>query len=364
MRATVVGERGKGFEGSGADTVFTTVQDSMASFTQPMDTSTEDEACADVEMQPAFAARADARDDSPPQVGGKRAKLKVILDLDETLIHCKVAPGADAAAFGCHSMAQKHQEGGRMISENVPGEIEVVQVQLEDENMHVVNVYKRPGVDRFLRIAAEKYELYALTASEGFYARPLLRLLDPTGKIFRGQYYRDSCRKFREGIFAKDLLGIFPEEGQSPNRAEEFLSRIVLVDNNPLSFIPQPDNGVPIVSWYENPRDTALDVLLDFLSKLNKLDDVRPMLQETFHISAALNNYLMTIPSGPAFPAASSSATVTKDASAPSTGAPRPPLPPPTKPPSVVHSSRKDAVTPSRPLSAAETRPPLAARAM
>ena len=73
----MVGERGKGFEGSGADAVFTTVRHSMASFTQPMDTSTEDEACADVEMQPAFAARADARDDSPPQGGGKRAKLKV-----------------------------------------------------------------------------------------------------------------------------------------------------------------------------------------------------------------------------------------------------------------------------------------------
>ena len=137
----------------------------MSSFLQPMDTSTEDEsvcespqANTDVYMQPAFAAQ-DAMDNSPPRRGGKQRKLKVILDLDETLIHCKVAPGADAAAFGCHSMAQKPGAGQIMVSESAPGEIEVVQVQLEDENMHVVNVYKRPGVDRFLRAAAEKYEL-------------------------------------------------------------------------------------------------------------------------------------------------------------------------------------------------------------
>lgn len=122
---------------------------------------------------------------------------------------------------------------------------------------------------------------------------------------------------------------------------------------------------MPIVSWYENPRDTALDVLLGFLSKLNELDDVRPMLQQTFHISAALNNYLTTIPSEPAADYAEirknpTSAQAPMEVNAPSTGAPKHLLPPSHEAPSVIHNEeRKDAVTPSRPISVAEVRPPL-----
>ena len=164
-------------------------------------------------------------------------KLKVVLDLDETLLHCKINPGTSAAELGCHSMARSGvaQGNGTQTSRMV----EELAVRLEDPNRQLVRVFKRPGVDEFLRLASEKYDLYAFTASESFYARPLLRLLDPNGTIFKKQFYRDTCKLFRDGIFAKDLHCIFGSAEEEGAGLVDPLSRVVLVDNNPLSFIPQ-----------------------------------------------------------------------------------------------------------------------------
>ncbi len=36
------------------------------------------------------------------------------------------------------------------------------------------------------------------------------------------------------------------------------LEKILIVDNNPENFLLQPENGIYIKSWYENPEDRAL----------------------------------------------------------------------------------------------------------
>lgn len=35
---------------------------------------------------------------------------------------------------------------------------------------------------------------------------------------------------------------------------------MVLVDNNPISFLAQPSNGIPVPSFYDDPEDDALSV--------------------------------------------------------------------------------------------------------
>lgn len=35
---------------------------------------------------------------------------------------------------------------------------------------------------------------------------------------------------------------------------------MVLVDNNPVSFLAQPSNGIPVPSFYDDPSDDALVV--------------------------------------------------------------------------------------------------------
>lgn len=44
----------------------------------------------------------------------------------------------------------------------------------------------------------------------------------------------------------------------------------------------QVNNGIPIVSWYEDPSDTALISLLPFLEELADVDDVRPIIAQKF----------------------------------------------------------------------------------
>lgn len=43
-------------------------------------------------------------------------------------------------------------------------------------------------------------------------------------------------------------------------------------------FRLQPDNGIPIESWYEDDSDSALMQLLPFLESLVDVDDVRPII--------------------------------------------------------------------------------------
>ena len=50
-------------------------------------------------------------------------------------------------------------------------------------------------------------------------------------------------------------------------------------------FRLQPDNGIPIESWYEDDSDSALMQLLPFLESLVDVDDVRPIIAQKFRAS-------------------------------------------------------------------------------
>ena len=93
---------------------------------------------------------------TPPQ-----AKKCLVLDLDETLVHSSFQP-----------VAQAHY--------TIPVTIEGV--------VHNVFVIKRPGVDEFLRVVGEHYEVLIYTASLSKYADPLLDELD-VSKVRSCTYY-------------------------------------------------------------------------------------------------------------------------------------------------------------------------------
>jgi TFIIF-interacting CTD phosphatase-like protein len=63
------------------------------------------------------------------------------------------------------------------------------------------------------------------------------------------------------------------------------LQRIVLVDNFISAFYLQPDNGIPILPYYEGKDDEELTKLGNFIrSSIFQLTDVRQVLSNTFHI--------------------------------------------------------------------------------
>lgn len=69
------------------------------------------------------------------------------------------------------------------------------------------------------------------------------------------------------------------------------MSRTVLVDNNPLSFICQPTNGVLVASFYDDPNDTALASVMQLIRHLDHGGDVRPILKDMFRLDTLLGEY-------------------------------------------------------------------------
>ncbi|KAH3742600.1 carboxy-terminal domain RNA polymerase II polypeptide A small phosphatase 1 [Pelomyxa schiedti] len=151
-----------------------------------------------------------------------RKRKTLVLDLDETLIRTSYEP--------------------------IPNPDFVVKV--EGQRAYVK---KRPGVDRFLNTLKDKYELVLFTASAREYAEPVLNFLD-VNRVFSARLYRDSC-SLVGGMFVKDL-----------SRLGRDLNQVILVDNSPVSYSLQPQNGLPISSFVGDSEDNELFTLLPFLN--------------------------------------------------------------------------------------------------
>lgn len=52
---------------------------------------------------------------------------------------------------------------------------------------------------------------------------------------------------------------------------------MVIVDNSSISYAVQPENGIPIIPFYDNNKDRELVTLLSYLRELLQQQDVRAM---------------------------------------------------------------------------------------
>ncbi|XP_072455285.1 CTD small phosphatase-like protein isoform X1 [Notamacropus eugenii] len=170
-------------------------------------------------------------------------KKCMVIDLDETLVHSSFKPISNADFI-------------------VPVEI--------DGTVHQVYVLKRPHVDEFLQRMGQLFECVLFTASLAKYADPVADLLDRWG-VFRARLFRESC-VFHRGNYVKDLSQLGRE-----------LSRVVIVDNSPASYIFHPENAVPVQSWFDDMSDTELLDLIPFFEGLSREEDVYGMLQKFCH---------------------------------------------------------------------------------
>ena len=137
-------------------------------------------------------------------------------------------------------------------------------------------------MDEFLQRLSDEHDVFIFTAATEAYASPVLDRLDPTGCLIRGRFYRPSCLN-KNGLYLKDLTKI---QGKMHKKS---LKRVVLVDNNPVSFVAQPENGIPVPSFYDDVNDKALPSVNDLIDeKLSMVEDVRPVLRELFGLEAQL----------------------------------------------------------------------------
>jgi len=191
-----------------------------------------------------------------------RDRLTVVLDMDETLIHSVFMQDVDADANDDETY--RHSEMRQKA--NVDKGTESFDISLDEGR---VTVILRPGVQDFLNEAAKLYNIYIFTAATQDYADLVLNHLDPQDEIFVDRFYRPECTRTRQNYFIKDLTKISDD-----------LSRVVLVDNNPICFAPQPKNGIWVPSFYDDPSDDVLmRTLPTFLRELDSTKDVREVLE-------------------------------------------------------------------------------------
>uniref|UniRef100_A0A3Q1HYL1 Mitochondrial import inner membrane translocase subunit TIM50 n=1 Tax=Anabas testudineus TaxID=64144 RepID=A0A3Q1HYL1_ANATE len=98
------------------------------------------------------------------------------------------------------------------------------------------------------------------------YADPVADLLDQWG-VFRARLFRESC-VFHRGNYVKDL-----------SRLGRELSKVIIIDNSPASYIFHPENAVPVQSWFDDMTDTELLDLIPLFEGLSKERDVYSLLQ-------------------------------------------------------------------------------------
>ncbi|KAL0032835.1 hypothetical protein WJX77_001986 [Trebouxia sp. C0004] len=189
----------------------------------------------------------------PPQRPEHKGKLTVVLDLDGTLISSftprrapRLPPGSTSYIVG---------KGGRL-------------------NPQGVFVVERPGLQEFFRQLSTFAEIVLFTAGLEDYARPIVDALDHNYRFcFQGR------RLYRPATVSCDLYPCIKDL----SRLGRDLKRTVLIDDTPLAFLNQPDNGIPIFGFRGDVDDRMLtEAMLPLLESLIDAQDVRPALHKRF----------------------------------------------------------------------------------
>ena len=191
----------------------------------------------------------------PPKTQEFSKKKTLILDLDETLVHSSFTP------FEKNDI--------------------VLNVDFEGV-MYNIYVLVRPDAELFIKKVATIFEVVIFTASISKYASPLLDILDKEKNI-KHRLYRDQCT-FINGIYIKDL-----------KKCNRNLKDLIIVDNSPIAYTFDSDNGLPIKTWIEDPDDKELMKLVPILEFLSKTKDVRKFIDQFVYNNKILYEEAMEI---------------------------------------------------------------------
>ena len=191
-------------------------------------------------------------------VGAQNLKKKtLVLDLDETLVH-----SSTKSPF--------------------PNKKNIVLNMKINNLKYKIYVILRPYLEHFFQEMSLYYNLFVFTASLAQYSTTLMNIIDKN-KVILKVLNREHCQ-FKRGLFFKNL-NIFNRDYKD----------IIILDNNPLSYIFNKSNGIPIPTWIDDPNDKELLKLIPILKYLSKLNDVRPFINKIVNHSTQKLDYIKAI---------------------------------------------------------------------
>ena len=173
-------------------------------------------------------------------------KPVLVIDLDETLVHS----------------ANGRQDGEQVFT-----------IKTKTQGRVSFTVTVRPFAREFLRSVKEHYTLILFTASDKAYADKVLKLIDPNDEIFDLKLYKQSCLSIDNKFNVKDLR-------MFRNIA---LHDIIILDNNPICYLLQPGNAIPITSFYFDLEDIELKKLAAILKHIAPLENKQEALRSFFY---------------------------------------------------------------------------------
>jgi hypothetical protein len=86
--------------------------------------------------------------------------------------------------------------------------------------------------------------------------------MDPQ-RLCTKRLYREHCT-YINGVFTKDM-----------SRLGRPMKDLMILDNSPSAYMLQPECALPIISWYDDPRDRQLFDLVPLLTQLTQINDCR-----------------------------------------------------------------------------------------
>lgn len=175
-----------------------------------------------------------------PQRRSDQGKKTLVLDLDETLVHSSFKP--------------------------IDNPDIILPVEIEGSICNIF-ILVRPGVSQFLKRMHKHWEVTIFTASLSKYAEPLVDIIDPD-RICSYKLFREHCT-WMNNAYVKDMT-----------RLGRAMTDIIIVDNSPVAYMLQPENAMPIVSWYDDPSDRQLTRVGNLLERLAYEPDVRKIIRK------------------------------------------------------------------------------------
>ncbi|CAK85160.1 unnamed protein product (macronuclear) [Paramecium tetraurelia] len=170
--------------------------------------------------------------------GKSQKQIKIVFDLDETLVHSE----------------------------------EVQKDKVYDFQNNEFGLFVRPYCCHVLKELSQLADLFVYTSANQKYAKTIINLIDPENTFFKGHFYRNNCVSLQSKMQIKHL-GILSNN----------YSKIVIIDNSPIFYMGQPYNGIPIAPFIDDPQDNELPKLLSFLiEKILQSDDVRVTIRRFF----------------------------------------------------------------------------------